>query len=145
VKAGGKQGLIVTFFYIEDGSEMFSEIPVEFQRSTPCYASEGRPLHNHLCENLKSYFLSEVAPRISGFFRIKYGMGSLDWAKTVFFQILSNSSSIQHTTINGVQSSYLQPREITKNKLWLSLFPVSDDGILKNIGYLNLSIEEKIS
>jgi hypothetical protein len=25
------------------------------------------------------------------------------------------------------------------------LFPVSDDGILKNIGYLNLSIEEKIS
>jgi hypothetical protein len=32
-----------------------SETSVDFQRTTRRYVSEGSTLHNHRCENLKSY------------------------------------------------------------------------------------------
>jgi hypothetical protein len=33
----------------------FSEIPIDFQRTTRRYIPEGATRHNHSCENLKSY------------------------------------------------------------------------------------------
>jgi hypothetical protein len=32
-----------------------SETLVDFQQTTQCYIPEDRSLHNHCCENLKSY------------------------------------------------------------------------------------------
>jgi hypothetical protein len=43
--------LFCLFFNPEDGGEM----SVDFQRTTWHYVSEHRTLHNHHCENLKSY------------------------------------------------------------------------------------------
>jgi hypothetical protein len=34
-----------------------SETSGDFQQTTRCYIPEDRTLHNHLCENLKSYIL----------------------------------------------------------------------------------------
>jgi hypothetical protein len=34
-----------------------SKMLVDFQWTTPCYITEDRTLHNHCCENLKSYMI----------------------------------------------------------------------------------------
>jgi hypothetical protein len=38
----------------------FSETPVETQRTTRRYIPEDDTLHNHRCENLKSYMLGDI-------------------------------------------------------------------------------------
>jgi hypothetical protein len=42
-----------------------SETSVDFQRTTRCYIPEDRTLHNHRCENLKSY-TSKFHSRVTG-------------------------------------------------------------------------------
>jgi hypothetical protein len=37
-----------------------SEMLIDFQRATWRYIAEERPLHNHRCENLKSYLALQV-------------------------------------------------------------------------------------
>jgi hypothetical protein len=51
-EAGSKQSL---FIVSEDGGDIFHEMSVEFQQTTWRYIPENRTLHNHRCENLKSY------------------------------------------------------------------------------------------
>jgi hypothetical protein len=41
----------------KDGSDMFSETSVDFQRTTRRYIPEDGTLHNHRCGNLKSYLV----------------------------------------------------------------------------------------
>jgi hypothetical protein len=36
-------------------AKCFSYMPVDFQQTTWCYIPEDSTLHNHHCENLKSY------------------------------------------------------------------------------------------
>jgi hypothetical protein len=40
----------------EDGGQMFPKTSVDFQRTMRRYIQEERILHNHLLENIKSYF-----------------------------------------------------------------------------------------
>jgi hypothetical protein len=40
------------------GATCFSETSVDFQRTTRHYIPEYRTLHNHRCENFKSYMLT---------------------------------------------------------------------------------------
>jgi hypothetical protein len=47
--------LVGLFFDPEDGGDMFLRNVCYFQRITRRYIPEGIILHNHLCENLKSY------------------------------------------------------------------------------------------
>jgi hypothetical protein len=66
VEAGGKYSpisfLLGLFFNLEDGGDMFLRNVVDFQRTTRRYISEDtRTLHNHRCDNLKSYNLFSVS------------------------------------------------------------------------------------
>jgi hypothetical protein len=65
VKAGGKLlppafSLVSCSAYFldpEDGDDIFSETSVVFQQTTRRYIPEDSTLHNHRCENLKSYII----------------------------------------------------------------------------------------
>jgi hypothetical protein len=48
-----------------------SETLVDFQRTTLCYIPEDRAVHNHCCENLKSYKLNTIRCKIESIF-IRY-------------------------------------------------------------------------
>jgi hypothetical protein len=65
LKVGGKVALFETsfhagflfglFFDPEDGGNMILETSVDFQRSTRFHILVDSSLHNHRCEDLKSY------------------------------------------------------------------------------------------
>jgi hypothetical protein len=46
--------LLVLFFDPEVGGNMFLEMIVDFQQSMQRYVPEGRTVHSHHCDNLKS-------------------------------------------------------------------------------------------
>jgi hypothetical protein len=67
----------------------FSENSVGFQRTTPRYIPEDRTLHNHRCENLKSYRVHRTGyefddpARNRNFCCITYGQGlGPTWQRT---------------------------------------------------------------
>jgi hypothetical protein len=41
-----------------------SEMLVDFQRTTPNYIPEDRTIHNHQCENLKSYIFTQYFGKV---------------------------------------------------------------------------------
>jgi hypothetical protein len=47
--------LLGFFFGPEDGGDMLSENSVDIQQTLLRYIPEDRTLHNHRCDNLKSY------------------------------------------------------------------------------------------
>jgi hypothetical protein len=59
-----------------------TETSVDFQRTTRRYIPEVRTLHNHRCENLKSYFVGYIHPFYFSFL-CKHAKGSFSPRKDI--------------------------------------------------------------
>jgi hypothetical protein len=72
---------------------MSPETSTDLQRTTRRYTPEDRTLHNHHCENLKSYILNCcILSRIRGLaWRIIMGSGFDDWIYWHFFTITAHT------------------------------------------------------
>lgn len=53
--------MLVSYSYPEFGGDIPSEMSVDFQRSARRNIPEGRTLHKHVCENIKSCVISIVS------------------------------------------------------------------------------------
>jgi hypothetical protein len=56
--------LFELFFDLKMKATYSTEMSVDVQRTTVCYIPEDGAVHNHCCENLKSYGLNEVHCKI---------------------------------------------------------------------------------
>jgi hypothetical protein len=79
---------------------------VNFQQTTQHYTPDDRTLHNHQCENLKSYMVQILAGTLAiltevirGFCQSPRQMSGyyLDWATTASFQVLIICQPFYHS------------------------------------------------